>query len=228
MMQRHRNVHLSALAITGILALAGCATAATGTGIPDPQAEQRLEAATMPARPAQVMFDWHMTDRDARFSGRGVLRIDSAYRARVDLFGPRGETLAAAIVEDGTMRVAPQAAEAMLPPAPMLWASLGVFRRPADAPLTGTRTSGNGISLDYSRGGTQWRFRFEEDRLRAAEWTDGAGRRTVELTGTAALDFPGQAVFRDWTEFRELTLRVTEVEERAAFEPDVWILPGER
>lgn len=227
-MQQRSGVYLLALAATGILGVVGCATGAAGTGTPDARAEQRLEAVTTPARPAQVMFDWNMTDRDARFSGRGVLRIDSGYRARVDLFGPRGETLAAAVVEDGVMRVAPQAAAAMLPPAPLLWASLGVFRRPAVAPLTGTRADGNGISLEYSRDGTTWRFRFEDDRLRATEWTDGSGRRTVELTGTAGLDFPGQAVFRDWTEFRELTLRVTEVEERAAFEPDVWILPGER
>ena len=227
-MQRHPGVYLFVLAVTGILGFAGCATGAGGTGAPDAEAAQRLEAGTTPARPAQVMFDWNMTDRDARFSGRGVLRIDSGYRARVDLFGPRGETLAAAIVDDGIMRVAPQAAAPMLPPAPMLWASLGVFRRPADAPLTGTRADGSGISLEYSRDGTVWRFQFEDDRLRSTEWTDGSGRRTVELTGTAGLDFPGQAVFRDWTEFRELTLRVTEVEERAAFEPDVWILPGER
>lgn len=227
-MQQRPGVYLFALLAAGILGAAGCATHGVGTGTPDPVAEQRLEAVTTPVHPAQVTFDWHMTDRDARFSGRGVLRIDSGYRARVDLFGPRGETLAAAVVEDGIMRVAPEAAAAMLPPAPMLWASLGVFRRPEDAPLTGTRASGNGISLEYSRDGTAWRFRFEDERLRAAEWTDGSGRRTVELTGTAGLEFPGQAVFRDWTEFRELTLRVTDVEERAAFEPDVWILPGER
>lgn len=225
---RRPDVYLATFAVTCMLSLAGCAPGVTQAGTPDPQAEQRLEAATTPSRTAQVMFDWNMTDRDARFSGRGVLRIESGYRARVDLFGPRGETLAAAIVEDGAMRVAPEAAEAMLPPAALLWASLGVFRRPSDAPLTGTRVTDDGISLEYSRDATQWRFRFEDDRLRSTEWTDGSGRRTVELTGAAGADFPGQAVFRDWTEFRELTLRVTEVEERAAFEPDVWILPGER
>jgi hypothetical protein len=33
-------------------------------------------------------------------------------------------------------------------------------------------------------------------------------------------------VFRDWAEFRELTLRLTNVTERTEFEPDVWVLPG--
>lgn len=218
-----RRVYLLPL----VAVLAGCATGQGAAAAPDPQEEARLEAATAPAQRAQITFDWNLTDRDARFSGRGVLRLDRGRRARVDLFGPRGETLAAAIVEDESMRVVPEAAAAMLPPPAMLWASLGVFRRPVDAPLTGTRRSDDGISLEYSRDRTQWLFRFESDRLRAAEWTDGSGRRTVELTGRSD-GFPGQAVFRDWTEFRELTLRVTDVEERAAFEPDVWILPGER
>jgi hypothetical protein len=197
-------------------------------GAPDEQVETRLEAATAPAHRAHVVFDWNMTDRDARFSGRGVLRLDSGQRARVDLFGPRGETLAAAIVENDLMRVVPQAAASLLPPPALLWASLGVFRPPIDAPLTGTAAGDGGLTLEYTRDRTRWRFRFEGDRLRTVEWTDGSGRRSVELTGAADLGFPDQAVFRDWTEFRELTLRVTEVEESAAFEPDVWILPGER
>ena len=211
-----------------MIAVSACAAGTAATGVPEPQAEQRLEAATVPASRVQVMFDWTMTDRDARFSGRGVLRVDSGYRARVDLFGPRGETLAAAVVDQGAMRVAPQAAAAMLPPPALLWSSLGVFRRPDDAPLTGTTMSDDAAVLTYVRDRTRWSFQFEGDRLRHTEWTDGSGRRTVELTGDAGHGLPREALFRDWTEFRELTLRVTEVEERAAFEPDVWILPGER
>ncbi|MBR9988801.1 MAG: hypothetical protein KFH98_03540 [Gemmatimonadetes bacterium] len=224
-----RRVYLCAVLLAATAAGAACSTGAGATGgTPDPETEQRLETATAPAHRVQVMFDWNMTDRDARFSGRGVLRADSGYRARVDLFGPRGETLAAAVVVDGVMRVAPDAAAAMLPPPAMLWATLGVFRRPVDAPLTGTSVTGDEVSLEYARDRTQWRFRFQADRLHAAEWTDGSGRRTVELTGGAGYGIPGVGTFRDWTEFRELTLRVTDVEERAAFEPDVWILPGER
>ena len=226
--RRSGAIYFRLLASALMLGVAGCAASTGGMGAPDEQVETRLESATAPAHRAQVVFDWNMTDRDARFSGRGVLRLDSAQRARVDLFGPRGETLAAAIVENEVMRVVPQAAASMLPPPALLWASLGVFRPPVDAPLTGTAAGDGSLTLEYLRDRIQWRFRFEGDRLRAVEWTDGSGRRSVELTGAADLGFPDQAVFRDWTEFRELTLRVTEVEESAAFEPDVWILPGER
>ncbi|HEX6309818.1 MAG TPA: hypothetical protein VFZ69_16720 [Longimicrobiales bacterium] len=190
--------------------------------------ETRLVAATTPSNRAQIFFDWNMTDRDARFSGRGVLRLDTTGRARVDLFAARGETLAAAVLEGETMRVVPANAANLLPPPALLWASLGVFRRPSDAPLTGTAAADGTVTLEYTREPTVWRFQFGDDRLKSTEWTDGTGRRTVVLTGEAALGLPAQAVFRDWTEFRELTIRVTEVEEKAAFEPDVWILPGER
>lgn len=209
-------------------ACAACATAGVAPGAPDPQLEAQLAAAGMPEHRVQVMFDWSMTDRDARFSGRGVLRLENGSRGRVDLFGPRGETLAAAIVEGAAMRVVPEAAREMLPPPALLWASLGVFRRPDGFALTGSAASGESATLEYVRNDTKWRFTFEGDRLRTTEWTNGAGRRTVILSGAADFGLPEQAVFRDWTAFRELTLRVTEVEEKAAFEPDVWTLPGER
>jgi hypothetical protein len=229
----HARLYVSRSALAGaaalVLAAAACAPAATTTtgGAPDAALAGRLEDTTRPSQRLQVTFDWNLTDRDATFSGRGVLRLDADRRGRVDLFGPRGETYAAAVMEGETMRAVPAAAAAMLPPAPLLWASLGVFRAPSDAPLTGTRVDG-GTTLEYVRDRTAWRFHFENDRLRNTEWTDGSGRRTVVLTGEAAHGLPGQAVFRDWTQFRELTLRVTAVEEIAAFEADVWILPGER
>jgi hypothetical protein len=95
-----------------------------------------------------------------------------------------------------------------------------------DAPLTATTRTDGRLVLEYSRDGTTWRFRFENDVLRSTEWSARSGRRTVELTGTSPYGLPAQAAFRDWAEFRELTLRVTTVEETAGFGADVWVLPG--
>jgi hypothetical protein len=208
----------------------GCTPRVAGTGAPaDPALAARLDAATEPTRRLHVVFEWNMTDREFRMNGRGVLRLDSAARARVDLFGPRGETLAAAILEgEGRMRVVPPAAERLLPPAALLWSALGVFRPPTDAPLVASFVNGSTTQLDYARDATRWRFRFERDTLRHVEWTAAGGRRTVELTGSSGFGLPAAGTFRDWTEFRELTMRATQVEQTAAFEPDVWILPGER
>jgi hypothetical protein len=207
-------------------AVSACAAVGAGeAGPPDPEAEARAVAQTTPQQRLHVIFNWDMRDRDARFNGQGVLRLDTGYRARVDLFGPRGETYAAAIVDGEEMQVVPAGADAMLPPPALLWSALGVFRPPVGAPLTGTTAADGRLNLVYERDGTTWRFGFEDGLLRSTEWTARDGRRTVQLTGAAAHGLPQQAAFRDWTEFRELTLRVTDVEQRTAFGPDVWILP---
>jgi hypothetical protein len=222
--------HLHWLRITAILAtaaaLAACATGGMEAGPADPAAEAAAVAATAPSQAVRVDFDWEIRDREARFNGQGVLRLDRGYRARLDLFGPRGETLSAAVLEGEEMRVLPMGSEALLPPPALLWSALGVFRPPVDAPLTATTRTGARMTLAYDRDGTSWRFRFENDALRGTEWTARGGRRTVELTGTSQFGLPAQAAFRDWTEFRELTLRVTNVEESTGFSADVWILPG--
>jgi hypothetical protein len=212
------------------LTVASCAPSATAPGGgADPAVAARLDEATAPTRRLHVVFEWNMTDREFRVGGRGVLRLDSAARARVDLFGPRGETLAAAIIEGSDrMRIMPAAAERLLPPATLLWSALGVFQPPTDAPLVATSARGDTTSLEYARDATRWRFRFENDTLRHVEWTATGGRRTVELTGSSRFGVPAAGKFRDWTEFRELTLRATQVEQTNGFEPDVWILPGER
>jgi hypothetical protein len=227
--RRRRVVH-AALLLVLASSMAGCRPpAVAGGAAPDPGLEARLDAITEPTRRLHVVFEWNMADREFRFGGRGVLRLDSAARARVDLFGPRGETLAAAIVEGADrMRVMPSAAARLLPPAALLWSALGVFRPPGDTPLVATSVTGETTRLDYARDATRWQFRFENDKLRYVEWTATGGRRTVELAGSSSFGLPAEGKFRDWTEFRELTLRASQVEQTTGFDPDVWKLPGER
>lgn len=224
---RHR-VLLPPLAAGLVLAAAACAgTRGVSQGTPDPELAEHLAAVTTPQQRLRVLFDWDMTDRDARVNGRGLLRLDGE-RARVDLFGPRGETLAAAVVEGATMRVVPVSADALLPPPAFLWSALGVFRPVREAALSGTTTSGDATTLAYTADGTSWTYVFAGESLQRAEWTDGTGRRTVELSGLTDHGLPREARFRDWAAFRELTLRVTEIEETSTFEADVWILPDGR
>jgi hypothetical protein len=225
------RIHFRVLRLVAMVAaaaaLSACAAAGNGTaGPPDAEAAAEAVRQTAPSQRLHVIFNWEMRDRDARFNGQGVLRLDDRYRARVDLFGPRGETYAAAIIDGETMRVAPAGADALLPPPALLWSVLGVFRPPVDAPLTATSRTDGGLALVYQRDGATWRFGFENELLRSTEWTARDGRRTVQLSGNAGHGLPQQAAFRDWTEFRELTLNVTDVEQRAFFDGDVWTLPG--
>jgi len=211
-----------------LLATAACA-AAPGTGVATPAAVDASLAdsavqATAPQRPQHVTFDWALTDREARFSGKGVVRLAPPYRARLDLFGPRGEAYLVAVLEGRELRLSPAGADEVLPPAAFLWASLGVFRKP-EQPLTVARRVGDGIELAFAGTGERWRFELGADGLRRVEWQgpDG-GRRTVELTGRSAPSLPQRGAFRDWVAFRELTLTVTGVEDVDGFSEDIWIL----
>jgi hypothetical protein len=178
--------------------------------------------------PLHVTFAWNLQDRDARFSGQGVVRSEPPARARLDLFGPRGEGYLTAVLEDEELRIPGGVAASMLPPPAFLWASLGVFREPRHARLELARRDGNGVELGYTGGDERWRFRFDGQRLRHVEWQgpDG-GKRTVELTGDAAHGLSARAVYRDWPAFRELTLSLDGVEQVDAFPTDIWSLSGQ-
>jgi len=222
---------LQAAAVWLAIAAAACAPAPSApVAAPaalDATLADSVERATAPRRPQQVTFDWALTDRDARFSGKGVVRLAPPYRARLDLFGPRGEAYVVAVLDGDALRLAPAGANELLPPAAFLWASLGVFRRPAQ-PLTLARRTGEGVELAYAAGSDRWRFNLGPDGLRQVEWQgpDG-GRRTVELSGRAAPSVPQRGAFRDWVAFRELTLTVTGVEDVDGFSEDIWT-PGAR
>ncbi|NJD11475.1 MAG: hypothetical protein FIB01_13930 [Gemmatimonadetes bacterium] len=211
------------------IGLAACASAppATRAAAPatvDSTLADSSQRATAPRRPQQVGFEWSMTDRDARFSGKGVVRLAPPYRARLDLFGPRGEAYVIAVLDGEELRLAPAGATELLPPAAFLWASLGVFRRPMQ-PLTATRRTGSGVELAFADGAERWRFQLAAEGLRQVEWQgpDG-GRRTVELTGHADQTLPQRGAYRDWVAFRELNLTVTGVEDVDGFSEDIWVL----
>lgn len=191
-----------------------------------PEWEAEAVRATAPEAPLRIVFDWNAVEREARYSGRGAARVQPPYRARLDLFGPRGEGyLSAAVVEDD-LRLPPDVAAASIPPAPLLWSVLGVFRPPAGARLVATARDGETTRLVYEATDGRWTFTLRGDRLTSAEWerSDGA-RHTVELTGSATRSVPQEARYRDWAAFTELTLKLDEVERVEPFSPEIWI-PG--
>jgi hypothetical protein len=182
-------------------------------------------AATAPDRPVQVVFAWEAVEGDARFSGEGVARIQQPYHARLDLFGPRGDTYLSAALIDGELRLPPGVQERQLPPPPLMWAVLGVVAPPADAVLVGTRETADRWELYYEFEGGILHYILEDGALRSTRW-DGSGRRmSVDLRGRAALGLPDQAAFRDVTAAVELTLNLESVDEVDPFPPEIWT-PG--
>src|SRR5690625_3551055 len=150
----------------------------TGSGAEQAREDvARLVRATAPDRPLWIVFDWTAQEREGRFSGQGVARAQEPYNARLDLFGPRGESYLAAAVVESELRLPPNLAPEAVPPVPVIWAVLGVFLPPSGADLVGSTTNGDGQRLEFARGDESWRFDFVDDRMRAVEWRAGRGER---------------------------------------------------
>lgn len=194
-------------------------------GSVDTAAERAVVQANAPERPLWIKFDWDAREREARFTGQGAARIDAPDFARLDLFGPRGESYLSAAVMEGEIILPASEAAAVVPPPALLWGALGIFQPPAGGELTASVRDHGRLRLDYQDGAARWRFDFEADRLRRIEWigSDG-GRKTVELKGEASFGLPREALYRDWAAFTELKLKLGEVESVDSFPPETWQL----
>ncbi len=204
------------------------ACAARSEPLPSPvnnDLEREAVRATTPGKSLWIRFDWEARERDGRFTGQGAARVQAPELARLDLFGPRGESYLSAAVVEGEVRLPPSATAAVIPPPALLWGALGVFQPPAGAELTASLQEGKRLRLEYSDGPARWKFEFDADRLRRVEWNGPEGaRKTVELKGEGASRLPREAVYRDWKAFTELKLKLGEVEEVDSFPPDTWLL----
>lgn len=216
-----------ARAVCAAALAAGCG-GQPGSPVPltiDPALEPAAVEMTAIDTSMQIVFDWRLEDREGRFSGQGVLRVEPG-RARLDLFGPRSESYLSAVLDGGDLRLPPGADGSQLPPPSLFWTVLGVVKPPAGARLIGAEASGDRTDLRYGADDNAWSFRLDGGRLTRAEWTgSGTGRRTVELAGQTAAGTPEEAKYRDWPAFVELVLSATRVIAVDAFPADTWTLP---
>jgi hypothetical protein len=188
----------------------------------DPALEAAAVAGTRVDTPMQIMFDWNLRDRDARFSGQGVARIEPD-RARVDLFGPRGEGYLSAVLDGFDLELSLGVENVPLPPPALFWSVLGVFRAPPGATLARAEQQGGDVTLEYRAANDTWRFQMESGSLAHAEWTgSSAGRRTVELERGQNGELPSSALYRDWPAFLELRLTPKEVRKVNGFPAEIW------
>jgi len=223
---RWYSSRVALLALMGTIACSGAAPEIAQDPEPasiDSAAAQTVLAGNRLEGPVQIDFEWSLQEREGRFSGMGVTRVAPPDRARLDLFGPRGEGYLSAAFVEGEIRLPPGASPTTLPPPELLWTALGVFQPPGGATLVATRAEGTDLELDYTADGERWRYRFVGDRMRSVEWTSRAGgRRTVELDGDGELGLPGTAVYKDWRQFVELRLTLKEAFAVDGFSPDIW------
>lgn len=220
---------LPALLLGGVAAGCAAGTAApVGTPVPDPSGTAReLVAATAPDRRAQVNFAWTLDESGSRVRGRGVVRLQPPDRLRLDLFGPRNETvLAAALVGDEARLPAGARPTVAIPSPALLWAGLGVIRPPRDASLETATSTGEATVIRYrSAGGELYEYTILAGAEPLLQQLQRIGSRgpleTVSLERGATGEL-ARARYRDWTAYRDLTLDIESTVDAEPFPEEIW------
>lgn len=218
-----------AVALIGIV-ISACASSALPTPVPIFDAARvalRLESVTRVERPARILFSWSMNDRDARFQGRGVARVEPPFKARLDLFSGNGETVARAALVDDDLRLPHGTPDGIIPPAELLWGTLGVFRPGAETTLLGAENLGEGrVRLRYQRpDGLVVRYTVKGDGVEEVERIrQGQTVERVTLEQESAGHYPTEATYRNLAAFRELRLSRDRAALVKPYPPDIWLL----
>lgn len=213
------SVALAAMAV-------GCATSRPAPVAPPVDAGQVAASAQRASQldaPYRLVFNWSSTDAGSRLSGQGVARVEPPYLARLDLFTSNGEHAAAAALRDDDLRVTADA-RTEIPPAPLLWAALGIFRPSLGSGLSGGRMYPDGsVDVRYLSAGRELLFHLRNNRIDAIEvQRGGATVERLTLVRVEGERFPRRATYRDLQAVRELRITLESVENVESYPTDIW------
>ena len=201
---------------TALLLLAACApprvVALPGTIAPS----QRLPHGSLPAGRQKVVFQWELEDGEMVARGDGVARIASPDSVRMDFFLGGGMGGGAAILIGDSLAVpGPDMARRLVPPRPLLWATLGHLVLPAERD-TVVRVDGSTLRADIGSP-VHWRVTFQGDSLARLERIDGGRLREWVERG------PNQRIlYRHESSARTLSLVIQRSDAVTAFDPSIW------
>lgn len=174
-----------------------------------------LPATSIPLGHHQLLFDWELEDGDISARGQGVARIAYPDSARLDLFLAGGfGSGAAVLIGDSVQTTGGTMVRRFIPPAPLLWATLG---RAALPPVRDTtaRVDGELLRVDIGMP-VNWRLTFHRDTLRRIERVrDGRIIEWVERSGNAVRYHSEEAR-------RSLSLTIRSTAEVAPFDASIW------
>lgn len=208
---------MPSLPLVAAVALAAAASACAPRARPlaGAPAPARLPAAQLAPGRQRIDFRWEYRDGDLLARGEGVARVSAPDSVRLDLFLDGGLGGGYAIViGDQIYTPAGDQARRVLPPAPLLWATLGRLAVPA-APDTTARVDGGVLRADIGRDPT-WRATFDSTQLtrleriesgRLQEWASRDGKRVRYENPLAQ---------------RTLTLDITRTQGAGEFDAAIW------
>lgn len=204
---------------TALIALAvivGCAPPRVAALPGAPVPVQQLPKGTLPAGRRQVTFQWELRDGDISARGDGVARIASPDSVRLDFFLGGGFGSGVAIMIGDSLQVpGPDFARKLVPPRPLLWASLGRFDVPAE-PDTVVRVDAGLLRADIGAP-VHWRATFHGDTLSRLERVDGGRlQEWVDRSSDQKVQYRNEAARRS------LSLVILRSDVVATFDPSIW------
>jgi hypothetical protein len=189
-----------------------------------------LPTSALSPRPQVLRFTWSYADETFEAAGDGAVRVMAPDRARLDFFLRNGMTGGFAILIADTLTVpGGDLVRRLLPPVPLLWASLGRLAVPPTAD-TVVRLDGDTLRADLgqlrggdatSAAGRVWRLQFTGRQLVAVERIEG-GR--VQESVHRHLDAAGrwQVQYLHPRGKRRLTIVVNDTVFVEGFDAAIW------
>jgi len=169
----------------------------------------------------RVVFKWELEDPDITARGDGAARLAAPDSARLDFFLGGGVGSGAAVLVGDDLRLPSRAedlARKLVPPAPLLWGTLGRTAVPATRDTT-VRVDGDTLRADIGAPVT-WRLTFVRDTLRRVERVSGA--RVIEWVERFA---DGHVRYRHEVNRRQLDIFPSRSDAVGDFDPSIWYLP---
>jgi hypothetical protein len=207
--------HLRLAAVVMIAAAGACAPRAKPlVGAPAPVVKLPPTALAPGAR--RIVFKWEYREKEGfNAHGEGVARVAAPDSARMDFFveGGFGGGWALLIGDDLTIP-GPDFVRRFIPPAPLLWATLGRVAVPAARDTT-ARVAGDTLRADIGDAPT-WRVTFVGPSLSRVERIEGG--RIQEWMARIG----DQLRYEHESGRRSLTLRIERTETVSGFDPSVW------
>jgi len=217
--------------VAGTAASAACTPAARPLrGVPVPSV---LPTASLSNTPTVLRFTWSYKDETFEAAGEGAVRVHGPERARLDFFLRNGMAGGYAILIGDTLTVPGiDLVKRMLPPVPLLWASLGRLALPPTAD-TVARQVGDTLMADLGalRGGDAtradgraWRVGFVGARLATVDRIED-GRVSERLERRRATDGRTTVAYEHVRGKRRLQISVTDSSIVEGFDDAIWRRP---
>ena len=175
----------------------------------------RVPVPSLPAGSRKLVFEYRYHDSDVTLRGDGAARTTAPDSVRLDFFVNSENVGNVIVIGDSVVQARPGISRRLLPPVPLLWAALGVFRVPP-ARDTAARVDSDTLRVEIA-GAPAWRATFMGTDLLCLDLIeDGRIPQSLIRVSATHLHFEARAAGRS------LDLIIQSVDTLPPFDASIW------